>query len=128
MRLINSVKSQLEGTNSPDIVNEAGGGSLFNIITEGNHEDEFREAYEELEKLGEGGASIVHKVRCRKTDKLFAAKMMRKRDEEKEATSRAEFTLMKSLEPHLNIAQAEEFVTSATWTYLVMELCQGKLI
>ena len=107
---------------------EAGGNSLFQVeqIRLDAKEDEFKEAYEELEKLGEGGASVVHKVRCRETGQLFAAKMMRRRDEEKEATSRAEFTLMKSIPPHVNIAQAESFVTSATWTYLVMEFCQGQ--
>ena len=101
---------------------EVGGNSLFQIGVD-VMDDDFHDAYEELEKLGEGGASVVHKVRCKQTNQLFAAKMMRRRDEEKEATSRAEFTLMKSIPPHVNIAKAESFVTSATWTYLVMEFC-----
>lgn len=110
------------GNSSPNEV-----ASMFQLGLGGIH-DEFFEAYEELEKLGEGGASIVHKVRCKKTNQLFAAKMMRRRDEEKEATSRAEFDLMRSLGPHANIVNAESFVTSATWTYLVMEYCDGQLL
>lgn len=94
MRVENSHASQNEVT------------SMFQLGLGDTH-DEFFEAYEELEKLGEGGASIVHKVRCKKTNKLFAAKMMRRRDEEKEATSRAEFDLMRSLGPHVNIVNAE---------------------
>ena len=115
MRVENSHASQNEVT------------SMFQLGLGDTH-DEFFEDYEELEKLGEGGASIVHKVRCKKTNKLFAAKMMRRRDEEKEATSRAEFDLMRSLGPHANIVNAESFVTSATWTYLVMEYCDGQLL
>lgn len=88
---------------SPERKSDFGGNNLFSIGID-QIDDEFHEAYEELEKLGEGGASVVHKVRCKKTNKYFAAKMMRKRDEEKEATSRAEFTLMKSIQPHVNIA------------------------
>lgn len=46
---------------------------------------------------------------------------MRRYDEEKEASSRREFDLIKNLE-HPNIIKAKEFIASDSWTYLVMEL------
>lgn len=42
-----------------------GGASFFQIGVEDALDDEFHETYEELEKLGEGGASVVYKIRCK---------------------------------------------------------------
>ena len=59
--------------------------------------DEFHRNYEEMEILGEGGAAVVKKCRHKQTNKLFACKIMRNYDIEKEQSSRQEFDLVKSI-------------------------------
>lgn len=50
---------------------------------------------------------------------------MRRYDEEKEASSRQEFDLIKNLKEHPNIIQAQEFIATERWTHTVMELANG---
>ena len=53
-------------------------------IFEFNYEDdEFTQRFEEHEKLGEGGAATVYKVKERKTGTYYAAKVMGNRDADK---------------------------------------------
>ena len=98
-------------------------GTIFEINFE---DDEFTNKYEELEKLGEGGAATVYKIKCRETKKLYAAKVMGNRDADKAQNSREEFNLMKGIPAHPNIVQAVEFLEGPCWTHLVMELAEGQ--
>lgn len=50
---------------------------------------------------------------------------MRRYDEEKEASSRQEFELIKNLKEHPNIIKAHEFIATERWTHTVMELGEG---
>lgn len=60
--------------------------------------------YEEMSEIGQGASAIVKKCALRSDkSKVFAAKIMRNRDEEKELACRAEFDLINSLAPHPNI-------------------------
>jgi serine/threonine protein kinase len=47
-------------------------------------EDAFYNIYEELETIGEGAAAVVKKCRHIEEDKIYAVKVMRNRDVEKE--------------------------------------------
>jgi hypothetical protein len=67
--------------------------SIFRL----DNDNEFEEKYSEQETLGEGGAAVVKKCVNKSTGKIFAAKVMRKYDIEKEANSRLEFSLIKDL-------------------------------
>lgn len=87
--------------------------------------DEFTRKYEELETLGEGGAAVVKKCRHRETQVLYASKQMRRYDEEKEASSKQEFDLIKRLKEHPNIVKAQEFIATERWTHTIMELAEG---
>mmetsp|Transcript_42005 Transcript_42005/g.64323 ORF Transcript_42005/g.64323 Transcript_42005/m.64323 type:complete len:206 (+) Transcript_42005:676-1293(+) len=88
--------------------------------------DEFAEKYNELENIGEGGAAVVKRIENIASKEIFACKVMRKYDIEKEMSSRAEFELMKSIPVHPVIVQAHEFIATPRWTYLVMELFKGE--
>ena len=57
-------------------------------------ESDFELKYTELEILGEGGAAVVKKCQRKKDGQIFAAKVMRRYDAEKEANSRKEFELI----------------------------------
>lgn len=50
---------------------------------------------------------------------------MRRYDEEKEASSRQEFELIKNLKEHPNIIKAHEFIATERWTHTVMEFGEG---
>jgi len=50
---------------------------------------------------------------------------MRRYDEEKEASSRKEFELIKSLKEHPNIIKAQEFIATERLTHTIMELAEG---
>jgi serine/threonine protein kinase len=78
-----------------------------------------------LEVLGEGGAAVVKKCMRRDNNQLFAVKIMRNYDSEKEMASRAEYELLKSIPNHPNIVYAEEFIITERWTYTVMEYASG---
>jgi serine/threonine protein kinase len=67
----------------------------------------------------------VKKCVQRDTNKLFAVKIMRNYDHEKEMASRNEFELMKAIPDHPNIIKAEEFIATERWTYTVMEYASG---
>jgi len=56
---------------------------------------------------------------------MFAAKVMRNYDAEKEMSSKAEYNLMKEIKPHPNITSVEEFIATENWTYTIMELAEG---
>ena len=108
--------------------------SLPNYIMQGDNvpdsihvisEDAFYGKYEELETLGEGGAAVVKKCRHLEEDKLYAAKIMRNRDIEKEQASRAEFELLDGLEQHKHIIGAKEFISTVSNTYTIMENAEG---
>ncbi len=47
-----------------------------------------------MEQIGEGGAAVVKKCKNKETEKIYACKIMRNYDDEKERTSRAEFELI----------------------------------
>lgn len=87
--------------------------------------DYFKRKYEELETLGEGGAAVVKKCMLKETNKLFAAKIMRNYDHEKELSSKSEFDLIKNIPEHPNIIKAEEFIATERWTYTIMEYTSG---
>jgi hypothetical protein len=50
--------------------------------------DEFHRKYDELEILGEGGAAVVKKCMQKESNKLFAVKIMRNYDIEKQMSSK----------------------------------------
>jgi serine/threonine protein kinase len=75
--------------------------------------------------LGEGGAAVVKKVRRKEDGKMFAAKVMRKYDLEKEMASKAEFDLMTQIPSSTHLIKATEFIACHSWTYLIMELFEG---
>ncbi len=56
---------------------------------------------------------------------MYATKVMRNRDLEKEIASRAEFDLLNGLEEHPHIIKAKEFISTEQWTYMVMEYADG---
>ena len=68
--------------------------------------DCFHRKYEENEILGEGGAAVVKKCMEKDTNKLFAVKIMRNYDHEKELNSKSEFDLIKSIPDHPCIIKA----------------------
>ena len=99
-----------------------GGGTIYEIDFE---EDEFHTKYVQLEKLGEGGAASVYKIKQRSDERLYAAKMMANRDSEKAETSRDEFNLLNSIKPHPNIVGVKEFIETECWTYLILDYVPG---
>jgi serine/threonine protein kinase len=78
-----------------------------------------------MEQIGEGGAAVVKKCRNKVTDTIYACKIMRNYDEEKERTSRAEFNLIWQIKPHPNIIIAVEFISTVDRTYNIMECATG---
>ena len=88
-------------------------------------EDDYAAKYEEIEQIGEGAAAVVKKCRHKEEDKYYAAKVMRNRDLEKEMASQEEFNLLYGLNEHPNIIQAKEFISTAQWTYFIMEYAEG---
>lgn len=88
-------------------------------------EDEFSNKYIELEILGEGGSAVVRRVQRKADNLFFASKSMRKYDNEKEANSRKEYEMMKTMD-HNSIIKVEEFIVTENWTHLIMELAPGK--
>ena len=88
--------------------------------------DEFNEKYEEIENIGEGGAAVVKKVEHRASKIIYACKVMRKYDVEKEMASKAEFDLMKKITEHPNIVKVHEFIATHSWTHLIMEYFEGQ--
>ena len=87
--------------------------------------DGFGARYEELETLGEGAAAVVKKCRNIEEDKVYAVKIMRNRDIEKEMASRAEFELIQSIKPHKHIIKPKEFISTVSNTYTIMECAEG---
>ena len=61
----------------------------------------------------------------KETEKIYACKIMRNYDEEKERTSRAEFELISQLKPHPNIIEAVEFISTVDRTYNILECATG---
>ena len=88
--------------------------------------DEFHRKYEKLEFLGEGGAAVVNKCRHKQSNLLYAAKIMRNYDVEKQAYSQKEFDLIHQLPSHPNIIGAKEFIVTESWTYTVLEYAEGQ--
>ena len=68
---------------------------------------------------------MVKKCQDRKTKVFYAVKQMRRYDEEKEASSRQEFELIKNLKEHPNIIRAHEYIATERWTHTIMELGEG---
>ena len=87
--------------------------------------DEYVRQYEDIETIGEGGAAVVKRSRHKEEDKIYATKVMRKYDLEKEINSRNEFELIKSITDHPNVIKAKEFIATDQWTYTVMECAPG---
>lgn len=83
----------------------------YELISNTN-EDEYVVKYEDLELLGEGAAAVVRKCRHREENKLYATKVMRNRDLEKEIACQAEFDLLKDLGDHPNIIGTKEFIST----------------
>jgi serine/threonine protein kinase len=88
-------------------------------------EDDYQSKYEEIEQIGEGAAAVVKKCRHKEENTVYATKVMRNRDLEKEIASRAEFDLLNGLEEHPHIIKAKEFISTEQWTYFVMEYANG---
>ena len=88
--------------------------------------DEFHRKYDELEILGEGGAAVVKKCMQKATNKVFAVKIMRNYDQEKEMASKSEHDLLKGIPGHPGIIKTEEFIATERWTYTVMEFANGQ--
>lgn len=103
---------------------KVGGGTIFEL----NYDlDEFHAAYEELDLISDkGGSGFVKKCRCKKTNKIYACKIMGNRDLEKEMTSRAEFELLNSIPLHPNIVAPHEFIATPSFTYNIMECVEGR--
>jgi serine/threonine protein kinase len=87
--------------------------------------NQFARKYSELEQIGEGGAAVVKKCKNKVTEKVYACKIMRNYDEEKERTSRAEFELIYYKKDHPNVINATEFISTIDRTYTIMELAPG---
>lgn len=85
----------------------------------------FSRKYEELENIGEGAAAVVKKCRHIEENKIYAAKVMRNRDVEKELASRAEFELLNGIHKHPHIVEAKEFISTVSNTYTIMEYAEG---
>ncbi len=75
-------------------------------------EDEYVRQYEDIETIGEGGAAVVKRSRHKEEDKIYATKVMRKYDLEKEINSRNEFELIKSITDHPDIIKTKEFIAT----------------
>ena len=88
--------------------------------------DTFNLTYEEIRQIGEGGAARVKLCKKRETGDEVAVKMMARYDIEKEMVSKSEYDLLASVKPHPNIVRPIEFISTESWTYLVMELAQGQ--
>ena len=100
-----------------------GGGTIYECDFE--HDDYHSRYVHNIEKLGEGGAASVYKIKQRSDEKLYAAKMMANRDSEKAETSRDEYNLLNSLASHPNIVGVKEFIETECWTYLILEYVPG---
>ena len=75
--------------------------------------------------IGEGASAVVKKCKSKVDGKVYAVKIMRNRDKEKELSSRVEFDLLDSLDLHPNIIKAKEFIATPQWLYIVLEYAEG---
>lgn len=84
------------------------------------------DAYEVLEKMGEGAFSIVYKARHIDTDKFVAIKILRKfqMDLAQKQSVLKEVTIMRQLN-HPNIVRFIEFIDLDKYYYIVQELAVG---
>jgi serine/threonine protein kinase len=76
--------------------------------------------------LGEGGAAVVKKCMSKSSNTLFAVKIMRNYDHEKEMASKSEHDLILGIPHHPGIIKTQEFIATERWTYTVMEYANGK--
>lgn len=88
--------------------------------------DTFNQIYDEVRQIGEGGAARVKLCVNKNTGEEVAVKMMARYDIEKEMVSKSEYDLLASVKPHPNIVRPIEFISTESWTYLIMELAPGK--
>lgn len=89
--------------------------------------DSFENHYEIKEFLGEGTSSIVKKVREKKTNKIFAAKIFKTRSKEILQDLKKEFLKMKSLK-HPNIINFYKLLINSKTgkIYLILEYFSGQ--
>ena len=87
----------------------AGSKSGNNGVRSSEQKDIINEAYQKLEKIGEGTYGVVYKAIVRKTSQIVALKKIRLESEEEGVPSTAirEISLLKELQ-HPNIVRHEE--------------------
>jgi len=95
----------------------------------GNHNVKFQEKYTVHEVIGQGSSAIVKRISEKSSNEIFAAKIVKIRDQESLNFLRAEYEILLRLE-HKNIIKAKEFlVDDETGTaFLILEYAQGKCL
>ena len=86
--------------------------------------------YELLEKIGEGGMSVVYKARCNKLDRLVAVKILKREfcdNEEIVKKFKIEATAIATLSD-TNIVNVLDVGTQEDINYIVMEYVKGKTL
>ena len=89
--------------------------------------DVYREKYEVVEKIGEGGFGKVFTVKNKSNKEIFAAKYIKTRSSRDKQHSKREISLLKKLQNDFIIKFVDAFEDSTEMILVTEYLCGGEL-